>query len=68
MLTIAFGLGMALVLIGIGLALVYARGLLERIPRRARFASAMRYVPMATAVFVLAVGLAVTAQALTQFR
>ena len=34
-LTIAFGLGMAFVLVGIGLALVYARGFVERLSPRA---------------------------------
>jgi ABC-type nickel/cobalt efflux system permease component RcnA len=67
-LTIAFGLGMAVVLIGIGIALVYARGLIERMPRRSRLGALMRFVPMATAVFVLVVGVAVTAQALGQVR
>jgi ABC-type nickel/cobalt efflux system permease component RcnA len=66
LLTIAFGLGMAVVLIGIGVALVYARGLLERVPSRARFASVARWVPLATALFVLAVGVAITTQALVQ--
>lgn len=65
-LTIAFGLGMAVVLIGIGIALVYARGFIERMPHRNRFAGWMRHVPMATAIFVLVVGVLVTAQAIGQ--
>ena len=60
----AFGLGMAVVMTGVGLAFVHARGLLERAPSRIRVARAVRLVPAGAAVLVLAVGVVLTTQAL----
>ena len=60
----AFGLGMAAVMAGVGLAFVYARGALERGAARAGVGRATRLVPLAASVLVLAVGVALTTQAL----
>jgi ABC-type nickel/cobalt efflux system permease component RcnA len=60
----AFGLGMAAVMTGVGLAFVHARGLLERAPSQIRLARAVRLVPAGAAVLVLAVGVVLTTQAL----
>ncbi len=69
-LVVAFGLGMALVLTGIGLVLVYGQGrieqLLERLDRSSRVPNLARLAPLATAVIVLVVGLAITGQAAAQ--
>jgi ABC-type nickel/cobalt efflux system permease component RcnA len=67
-LTIAFGVGMAVVLSGIGLALVYARGFVERIAAGSRSVGITRLLPTATAVVVLAAGALMTAQALAMVR
>jgi nickel/cobalt transporter (NicO) family protein len=64
----AFGLGMAAVMAGVGLAFVYARGALERGAARAGVARATRLVPLAASVLVLAVGVALTTQALGAAR
>ncbi|MEO7118658.1 MAG: hypothetical protein ABIZ34_06770 [Candidatus Limnocylindrales bacterium] len=63
LLVIAFGLGMAVVLVGVGLGLVYARGFMERLPRRTFGARLSRLMPMTTAVVVLGAGLLITVQA-----
>ena len=60
----AFGLGMAAVMTGVGLAFVHARGLLDRAPSRLSMARAARLVPAGAAVLVLAVGVVLTSQAL----
>jgi ABC-type nickel/cobalt efflux system permease component RcnA len=67
-LVVAFGLGMAGVMAGVGLAFVFARGYLDRAPARTRLASAARYVPLAAGVLVLTVGLVLTSQALATAR
>ena len=67
-LIVAFGVGMALVLAGIGLVLVYARGLLERLPsiaRDGRFATA---TSLLAACVVLGFGLVITSGALATLR
>ena len=64
-LVVAFGLGMAVVLGGIGVALVLVRGRLERLPSSPRLTSAMANAPLVASVLVLGVGLWLTAQALT---
>jgi nickel/cobalt transporter (NicO) family protein len=63
-LAIAFGVGMAVVLGGIGLALASAGRLLERAPNLGRLARFAPVVPWATAVIVLGAGLLLTGQAL----
>lgn len=62
-LTVAFGLGMAGVLVGIGLALVYARRLVERLPVAASFDIGRR-VPVLSAVVVLIAGALICGQGL----
>jgi ABC-type nickel/cobalt efflux system permease component RcnA len=62
-LTIAFGLGMAAVLVGIGLALVYARRFVERFPQSATLDLGRR-VPVLSAVVVLLAGALITGQGL----
>ena len=64
----AFGLGMAAVMTGVGLAFVYARGALERGAARAGIGRATRLVPLAASVLVLAVGVALTTQAVGAAR
>ncbi len=62
-LTVAFGVGMAVVLVGIGLALVYARGLVERFPRAGALRLSTR-LPLVTAAIVIGAGLLMTGQGL----
>jgi nickel/cobalt exporter len=62
-LTVAFGVGMAAVLVGIGFALVYARRLVERIPATAALDLGRR-VPVLSAVVVLVAGALITGQGL----
>lgn len=64
-LVIAFGLGMALVLGGIGVALVLVRGRLERLPSSPRVSGVLANAPLVASVLVLGIGLWLTAQALT---
>jgi nickel/cobalt transporter (NicO) family protein len=61
-----FGLGMAVVLGGIGFALVHARRLLERRPTAARFGRVAVPLQLATASLVVAFGVLLTSQALAQ--
>jgi ABC-type nickel/cobalt efflux system permease component RcnA len=71
-LTIAFGAGMALVLVGIGVGLVHARGLLERLPSRllgrSVGRSVGRLVPTGSAAVMLIAGVLITAQAALTLR
>lgn len=60
----AFGLGMAAVMSGIGLALVAARDRFDRIQAEGGLARIRDAVPLGAAVVVLAFGLVLTAQAL----
>jgi ABC-type nickel/cobalt efflux system permease component RcnA len=62
-LTVAFGLGMAAVLVGVGLALVHAHKLVERLPA-ARATNFGQRLPIATAAVVLAAGLLIAGQGL----
>lgn len=64
----AFGLGMAAVMAGIGLACVYARGLVGRVPAGAPLRAAGRLVPLGAAVVVLALGIVLTTQAIAGAR
>ncbi len=63
-LVVAFGVGMALVMGGVGLALVFARDRAERVPNRPTLARIAAIAPAATAVVVLALGLYLTSQAI----
>jgi len=64
-LVLAFGIGMALVLGGVGLALVRASRLVERLPRRWSLGRLAGPVQLATAGLVVILGLVLTSQALT---
>ena len=61
----AFGLGMAAVMTGVGLAFVHARGAARAGAPRVRATRAVRLVPAGAAVLVLAVGVVLTTQALS---
>jgi ABC-type nickel/cobalt efflux system permease component RcnA len=62
-LIVAFSVGLAGVLTGIGVALVYARGLFEKLPLDGRLA---RYVPVASALVISLAGMAIVLEALRQ--
>jgi ABC-type nickel/cobalt efflux system permease component RcnA len=62
-LVIAFGLGMAVVLGGVGLALVYARGRLDRLAPSSRLGRLSSAAPLVASVVVLALGVWLTEQA-----
>jgi ABC-type nickel/cobalt efflux system permease component RcnA len=62
LLIVAFSLGLAGVLVGIGLLLVLARGLLQRLSLGGG-GLATRYLPVASAFVVLVAGLFITLQA-----
>jgi ABC-type nickel/cobalt efflux system permease component RcnA len=62
-LTLAFGIGMAVVLVGIGMGLVYVRGFLERMPTGGLGVRLSRAIPATTAVVVLVAGVVITTQA-----
>ncbi len=64
-LVVAFGLGMAIVMGGIGLLLVRARGWLDRMPRRSALGRLAVHLPLLAAVVVLGMGLLLTGQAIT---
>lgn len=61
-LIVAFSLGLALILIAIGLAMVHSRRLFEKMDAFNRFAPLM---PLASAIIVLALGLWLTISAIT---
>ena len=63
-LVVAFGLGMAAVMGGIGLALVVARGRLDRLPSGGSLGRVRDTVPLAAAVLVFGFGIYLTFQAL----
>jgi ABC-type nickel/cobalt efflux system permease component RcnA len=67
-LVVAFGVGMAAVMAGIGLAMVVARESLERSSRRLPVARIAGLVPMAAGALVLAIGVLLTTQALAAAR
>ena len=63
-LVVAFGLGMALVMGGIGVALVLARERLERLDGASQFSRLTAAIPLAAAVLVFGFGLYLTVQAI----
>ena len=67
-LTVAFGAGMSVVLVGVGVLLVHARGLLDRIPARSAGMRIGRALPTATAFVVLGAGVLITTQAALTLR
>jgi nickel/cobalt transporter (NicO) family protein len=62
-LILAFSVGLAAVLTAIGLVLVFARGLFDRLPHDGRIA---RYVPVASAAVISLAGLALVAEAIAR--
>jgi ABC-type nickel/cobalt efflux system permease component RcnA len=64
-LVVAFGLGMALVMGGIGLALVVARGRLDRVETTSVLGRASAYLPLVASFLVLGFGLFLTVQAVS---
>jgi ABC-type nickel/cobalt efflux system permease component RcnA len=65
-LVVAFGIGMALVLGGVGIALVHASRLAGRLPGAGVLGRRWDLLQVATAVLVVALGVVLTSQALTQ--
>jgi ABC-type nickel/cobalt efflux system permease component RcnA len=65
LLILAFSIGLAGVLSGIGLLLVYAGKIFNRIPTHGRL---IRLVPVASAAVIVLAGIAITAAALPQTR
>ena len=65
-LVVAFGIGMAIVLGGVGFALVHASRLLSRLPRAAALDRGWDVLQVATAAVVLVLGFVLTGQAMTQ--
>ncbi len=63
LLVLAFGLGMAAVMTGIGLAMVVARGRLDRVPAGQALGRLRGAVPLVAAVLVFGFGIYLTVQA-----
>jgi nickel/cobalt exporter len=63
-LVVAFGIGMALVLGGVGLALVFARERIDRLPADGMIGRISGVAPIAAAVLVLGLGVWLTSQAI----
>lgn len=57
----AFSLGLTLVLVGVGLSVIYSRQWFDRLPLSSRI---FRYLPVASAIIIMAVGAMLTAQAI----
>jgi len=64
----AFGLGMAAVMAGVGLTLIFARDWLTSRPRLPAFGRLAALAPAGAAVFVFALGLVLTSEALGAVR
>ena len=62
-LVVAFGVGMAAVMAGIGLAMVFARDHVDRLPAGAGLGRARELIPLVAAVLVFGFGIYLTAQA-----
>ena len=63
-LVVAFGLGMAVVLGGVGLGLVLARDRLDGLPSSSRLGRVAPYAPLMAGFVVFALGLFLTSQAI----
>ena len=63
LLIVAFSAGLAAVLTTVGLVLVYARHLFDRLPLDGRLA---RFAPVASALVISLAGLVIVAQAIAQ--
>jgi nickel/cobalt transporter (NicO) family protein len=66
-LTLAFGAGMAAVLVGVGVLLVRARTFVERVPS-ANLRRVLAYAPLVTALVFVVVGVAITVQSGAQLQ
>jgi ABC-type nickel/cobalt efflux system permease component RcnA len=64
-LVLVFSVGLAAVLTGIGLTLVYAGRLFQKLPADNRL---LRLIPAASALFITLAGLGITWQAVAQLR
>jgi len=64
-LVVAFGLGMAVVLGGVGAVMVVARERLERLPSTSRLGPLAAQAPLVASVAVLGIGLWLTVQAIS---
>ena len=62
-LVVAFGLGMAVVLGGVGLGLVFARGRMDSLPASSSLGRVAAYAPIMAGVLVLSLGIYLTTQA-----
>lgn len=62
-LVLAFGIGMAAVMGGIGLAMTIARGRLDRVSASSALGRASEWLPLAASMFVLSFGVILTIQA-----
>jgi ABC-type nickel/cobalt efflux system permease component RcnA len=62
-LVVAFGLGMAAVMTGVGLAMILARGRLDRMPSRSSLGRLAAAAPLLASIAVLALGVVLTWQA-----
>jgi nickel/cobalt transporter (NicO) family protein len=62
-LVVAFGLGMAIVMSGVGLALIFARGRLDALPSSPLIKRASGFGPLAAGIVVLILGVWLTVQA-----
>jgi nickel/cobalt transporter (NicO) family protein len=62
-LVVAFGLGMAVVLGGVGLGLVFARERVDTLPARSSLGRVAGYAPLVAGVLVFSLGLWLTSQA-----
>ncbi|MBF8290374.1 MAG: hypothetical protein HW391_1342 [Chloroflexi bacterium] len=63
-LVVAFGLGMAIVLGGVGAAMVLARERLERLPTNSALGRLTAQAPLVASIAVLGIGLWLTVQAI----
>ena len=63
-LVVAFGLGMAFVLGGVGLVLVFAREHAHRLPAAPSLGRLATYLPLGAACLILALGIWLTSQAI----
>jgi ABC-type nickel/cobalt efflux system permease component RcnA len=62
-LVLSFSIGLAGVLTGIGLMLVFARRFFDRLPVKSRFTE---LIPAGSALFIVILGIGITVQALAQ--
>jgi ABC-type nickel/cobalt efflux system permease component RcnA len=62
-LVVAFGLGMAAVMTGVGLAMIFARTRLDRMPSRSSLGRLAAIAPLVASLAVLGLGLVLTWQA-----